>query len=84
MMLLTNSYETPREASEAWLRRAKQAGTITTLGGGWWRIDRIGRRRPIQGHGQLAALLVRKGLMTRRADGRYVLAPAEAQEGVQP
>lgn len=61
--------------ARAWLRRAKAEGRVRVLGGGWWRIEGIGRAmRPIQGYGALAKVLRARGLMD--ANGQLVDSPA--------
>jgi len=48
-------YPTRDLAVAAWLRRAKRAGRVQTLGGGWWRVQ--GWRKPVQGFAALAPRL---------------------------
>jgi len=74
-------YPTPEKAAAAWLRAAKRAGTVETLGGGWWQLARGPR---LQGLTALAGWLRAGGQLVTSWDGSVqLLLPPDAPQGGQ-
>jgi hypothetical protein len=68
--LTTRTYATPTDAARAYVRAGRETGTVTVLGGGWWRVTGLGLgRRPVQGWRALTIILERRGRLRRLADG---------------
>jgi hypothetical protein len=59
------TYKTAALAAAAFIRNGKKDGTVMVLGGGWWKIRRIGN---VQGLGKLEVILWKRGQLQKDGD----------------
>lgn len=76
------TYSNTGAATKAWLRAAKKSGTVTVLGGGWWKV--AGWHRPVQGFGVLERELLRRRLVLMNPDGTFRLMDATPVREPEP